>query len=151
MWKPALIGLMFSIIGIQDIISQSFIMPKLLQKLRDTDIATIGMISEIAGYIFIAASALFVFYPLLIIGMFIFAFGDSIFGPSFNGMVSKAVSASEQGRIQGGSQSIQALARIIGPVIGGQIYTSIGHAAPAIMGIILITLAIPVLYKATHD
>lgn len=151
MWKPALIGLMFSIIGIQDIISQSFIMPKLLQKLRDTNIATIGMIAEIVGYIFIAASALFACYLLLIIGMFIFAFGDSIFGPSFNGMVSKEVAANEQGRIQGGSQSIQALARIIGPIIGGQIYTLFGHIAPAVMGIILITFAIPVLYKATHE
>jgi DHA1 family tetracycline resistance protein-like MFS transporter len=149
MWKPALIGFMFSIIGIQDIISQSFIMPKLLQKLRDINIAMLGMIAEIVGYIFIAASALFACYYLLIIGMFIFAFGDSIFGPSFNGMVSKAVAANEQGRIQGGSQSIQALARIIGPIIGGQIYTSIGHAAPAVMGIILITSAIPVLYKKT--
>ena len=42
-----------------------------------------------------------------------YGFGDSIFGPSFNGMLSKSASSSEQGRIQGGSQSIQALARMI--------------------------------------
>jgi DHA1 family tetracycline resistance protein-like MFS transporter len=150
MLKPALIGLMFSIMGIQDIISQSLIMPKLLRKLSDANIATLGMISEIVGYIFIAASALFSLFPLFVIGMFIFGFGDSIFEPSFNGMVSKSVAANEQGRIQGGSQSIQALARIIGPIIGGQIYTSIGHIAPAVMGMILITFAILVLYRATH-
>lgn len=109
-WKPALIGLMFSIMGIQDIISQSFIMPKLLIKLRDKQIAILGMVSEIVGYSLIALSSLFTFYPLLIAGIFIFGFGDSIFGPSFNGMLSKSVDASEQGRIQGGSQSIQALA-----------------------------------------
>lgn len=149
-WKPALIGLMFSIIGIQDIISQSLIMPKLLLKLRDTQIAILGMVSEIIGYSLIAASALFSFYPLIIAGMFIFGFGDSIFGPSFNGMLSKSVDSSEQGRIQGGSQSIQALARIIGPIIGGQTYVSLGHAAPAFMGIILIAAAIPVLHKGTH-
>ncbi len=148
-WKPAIIGLMFSIIGIQDIISQGFIMPKLLQKLSDKQIAMLGMISEIIGYCFIAASALFSFYPLFITGMFIFGFGDSIFGPSFNGMVSKSVDSSEQGRIQGGSQSIQALARIIGPIIGGQIYVLLGSAAPAFMGMILIAAAIPVL-KGTH-
>ncbi|MBN7772470.1 MFS transporter [Clostridium aminobutyricum] len=149
-WAPVLIGLMFSIMGIQDIISQGFIMPKLLLKLKDSQIAILGMVSEIIGYSLIAASALFSFYPLLIVGMFIFGFGDSIFGPSFNGMVSKSVDSSEQGRIQGGSQSIQALARIIGPIIGGQIYVSLGHAAPAFMGMILIAAAIPVLYKGTH-
>lgn len=146
-WEPSMIGLVFSIMGIQDIISQGFIMPKLLLKLNDPQIARIGMVSEIIGYSFIAASALFLFYPLFIIGMFIFGFGDSIFGPSFNGIVSKSVDASEQGRIQGGSQSIQSLARIIGPVIGGQIYISLGHPAPAFMGMILISLAILVLYK----
>ena len=117
-WQPALIGLMFSIMGFQDIISQAFIMPKLLIKLSDKQIAILGMVSEIIGYSFIAASALFSLYPLLIVGMLLFGFGDSIFGPSFNGMLSKSVSYSEQGRIQGGSQSIQALARMIGPIIG---------------------------------
>lgn len=149
-WRPALIGLMFSIMGFQDIISQGFIMPKLLIKLNDKQIAILGMVSEIIGYSLIALSTLFSFYPLFIAGMFIFGFGDSIFGPSFNGMLSKSVDSSEQGRIQGGSQSIQALARMIGPIIGGQIYVSLGHAAPAFMGIILITAAIPVLYKRTH-
>ncbi|PDZ65543.1 tetracycline resistance MFS efflux pump [Bacillus cereus] len=149
-WKPALIGLMFSIMGFQDIISQAFIMPKLLIKLSDKQIAMLGMVSEIIGYSFIAGSALFSLYPLLIIGMLMFGFGDSIFGPSFNGMLSKSVDSSEQGRIQGGSQSIQALARMIGPIIGGQFYVSLGHAAPAFMGMILIVVAIAVLYRGTH-
>jgi DHA1 family tetracycline resistance protein-like MFS transporter len=149
-WKPVLIGLMFSIIGVQDIISQGFIMPKLLMRLSDKQIAMLGMVSEIIGYCLIALSAICSFYPLLIVGMFIFGFGDSIFGPSFNGMLSKSVDASEQGRIQGGSQSIQALARMIGPIVGGQIYVLLGHAAPAIMGIILISAAVVVLYKRTH-
>lgn len=149
-WKPAIIGLMFSILGFQDIISQAFIMPKLLRQYSDKQIAMLGMLSEMIGYGLIAISALVSFYPLVIAGMFIFGFGDSIFGPSFNGMLSKSVDSSEQGRIQGGSQSIQALARMIGPIVGGQIYVWLGHAAPAFMGIILIAAAIPVLYKATQ-
>ncbi|EGT3616939.1 MFS transporter [Clostridium perfringens] len=148
-WSPTLIGLMFSIMGIQDIISQGLIMPKLLMKLSDTKIAILGMASEIIGYALIAASAIFTFYPFFIVGMFIFGFGDSIFGPSFNGMLSKAGDSSEQGRIQGGSQALQSLARIIGPIIGGQVYVSLGHSAPAFMGVILIGLAIPVLFKST--
>ncbi|WP_187986280.1 MFS transporter [Listeria marthii] len=149
-WKPALIGMMFSIIGIQDILSQAFVMPKLLLKLTDKQIAILGMIAEIIGYALIAASSIFTLAPLLVIGMFVFGFGDSIFGPAFNGMVSKSASASEQGRIQGGSQAIQSLARIIGPIIGGQIYITLGHAAPAAMGVILITVAIFVLYQRTR-
>ncbi|NQX43835.1 MFS transporter [Paenibacillus tritici] len=146
-WKPAVIGLMFSIMGLQDILSQAFIMPRLLQKYSDKQIAILGMVSEIAGYGLFALSALFSFYPLFIAGMFIFGFGDSVFGPSFNGMLSKSAAAGEQGRVQGGSQSIQALARMIGPLIGGQLYVLLGPSAPAFMGMILIMAAIPVLYK----
>lgn len=149
-WKPALIGLMFSIMGVQDILSQAFVMPKLLLRLSDKQIAILGMIAEIIGYALIAASSIFILPQLLVIGMFVFGFGDSIFGPAFNGMVSKSASASEQGRIQGGSQAIQSLARIIGPIIGGQIYITLGHAAPAVMGVILIIVAIFILYKRTR-
>ncbi|MED3963385.1 MFS transporter [Niallia taxi] len=149
-WEPAIIGLMFSILGIQDILSQGFLMPKLLLKYNDVQIGMIGMVSEIIGYSFMAVSALFSLYPLFIAGIFLFGFGDSIIGPSINGMLSKSVQASEQGRIQGGSQSIQALARIIGPLIGGQIYVSLGHAAPAFMGIILIAAAVFVLNRYKH-
>jgi DHA1 family tetracycline resistance protein-like MFS transporter len=149
-WEPVVIGLVFSIMGIQDILSQGVIMPKLLIKLNDSQIAILGMISEVIGYCLIATSALLSFYPMFIVGMFIYGFGDSIFGPSFNGMVSKSGDASEQGRIQGGSQSIQSLARIIGPIIGGQIYVSLGHATPAFMGMLLIAVAIPILYKRTQ-
>lgn len=129
-----IIGVMFSIMGLQDILSQGFIMPKLLKRYTDRQIALLGMVSEIVGYVLFALSALFAFYPLFIAGMFIFGFGDSVFGPSFNGMLSKSAAAGEQGRVQGGSQSIQALARMIGPLVGGQLYVSLGPAAPAFMG-----------------
>ncbi|GHT80237.1 tetracycline resistance MFS efflux pump [Actinomycetota bacterium] len=144
-WMPVLIGLMFSIIGIQDIVSQGLIMPQLLKRLSDSRISTLGMAAEIAGYACIAASALLISPVLFVVGMFIYGFGDSIFGPSFNGMISKSVDAGEQGRVQGGSQSIQALARIIGPVVGGQIYVLLGHFAPFIMGMVLVAAAMLVL------
>ncbi len=147
-WQPVLIGLTFSIMGIQDIVAQGFVMPQLLKKLNDTGIARLGLGLDVVGYLFIASSAIFQFAPLFILGMFVFGFGDSLFGPAFNGILSKSVSSSEQGRIQGSSQSVQSLARIIGPLIGGQIYVSLGHAAPAVMGALLISLAIPIL---THQ
>lgn len=146
-WQPTVIGLVFSIIGIQDIFSQSVIMPRLLKWLTDHQIVILGMGAEIIGYLLIAGSAIFRQPSLFIVGMFLFGFGDSIFGPSFNGLLSKAVTQQEQGRVQGGSQAIQSLARVIGPLIGGQLYVSLGHSAPAIMGILLIFCAILVMYQ----
>jgi MFS transporter, DHA1 family, tetracycline resistance protein len=147
--QPALIGIVFSILGAVDIISQSLIMPRLLARLKEGRIAVLGMISEIIAYGFIAASGLFSYFPFFIIGTVIFGFGDAIFGPAVNGLVSNAVSSEEQGRIQGGSQSIQALTRIIGPLLGGALYVSLGHFAPAVMGMILVAAAIAALQKGT--
>lgn len=146
-WKPALIGLVFSILGIQDILSQGLIMPRLLTRFSDKQIATVGMSAEMTGYLLIGLSAWLTYYPLFIVGMFIFGFGDAIFGPSFNGMVSKSVDSTEQGRVQGGSQAIQSLARIIGPLVGGQLYSLVGHSAPAFMGVLLLLVAISVMNR----
>ena len=51
--------MVFSIIGATDIITQSFIMPKLLMKLKEARIAVLGMVSEIIAYGLIAASGIF--------------------------------------------------------------------------------------------
>ncbi|AXI28706.1 tetracycline resistance MFS efflux pump [Priestia megaterium] len=137
-WQPIFIGLTFSIIGVLDIFSQAIIMPRLLKSLTDKKIALLGMISQIIGFILIAISALTAFYLVFIVGMVFFGLGDSIFGPSFNGMLSKSVSDSGQGHILGGAQSIQSLSRFIGPIIGGQLYSIVSHTTPAIIGVVLI-------------
>lgn len=149
-WGPAIIGIMFSILGALDIITQSFIMPKLLVKLKVPQIAVLGMVSEIIAYGFIAASGIFSYFPFFIAGTIVFGFGDAIFGPAVNGMASSSVSLEEQGRIQGGSQSVQALTRIIGPILGGMLYVSLGHFAPAVMGVILVAAAIAAIHKGTQ-
>lgn len=140
-WQPILIGLTFSIIGILDIFSQAFIMPRLLKIMPDKSIALVGMTSELLGYFFILLSAFTEYSWCFILGMIFFGLGDSVFGPSFNGMLSKSVSASAQGQIQGSAQSMQALARVIGPLLGGQLYAVFSHAMPAFMGILLIGIA----------
>ena len=149
-WEPAIIGIVFSIIGAMDIITQSLIMPKLLMKLKVARIAVLGMVSEIIAYGLIAASGIFSYFPFFIAGTIIFGFGDAIFGPAVNGIASNAVSSEEQGRLQGGSQSIQALTRIIGPILGGVLYVSLGHFAPAVMGMILVAAAIAAMHKGTQ-
>ncbi|AFM41372.1 arabinose efflux permease family protein [Desulfosporosinus acidiphilus SJ4] len=150
-WGPWIIGVMFSILGALDIITQSLLMPKLLIKLKVSQIAVLGMLSETIAYGLIAVSVIFSSFPFFIAGTIVYGFGDAIFGPSVNGILSSAVSSEEQGRIQGGSQSVQALTRIIGPILGGELYVSLGHFAPAVMGIILVTAAVTAIQKGTHN
>lgn len=139
--SPIIIGFTFSLIGIMDIFAQLLIMPILLKFWRENQIITMGITSEMIGYSVIILSAFYRSIPCFIIGMVFFGLGDAIFSPSYNGLISTYASKEDQGKIQGASQSIQALARVIGPMIGGQLYANFHHTMPFIIGFILLGLA----------
>ncbi|EPI5724457.1 MFS transporter [Enterococcus hirae] len=139
--SPIIIGFTFSLIGIMDIFAQLLIMPILLKFWRENQIITMGITSEMIGYSVIILSAFYGSIPCFIIGMVFFGLGDAIFSPSYNGLISTYASKEDQGKIQGASQSIQALARVIGPMIGGQLYANFHHTMPFIIGFILLGLA----------
>ncbi len=139
--SPIIIGFTFSLIGIMDIFAQLLIMPILLKFWRENQIITMGITSEMIGYSVIILSAFYGSIPCFIIGMVFFGLGDAIFSPSYNGLISTYASKEDQGKIQGASQSIQALARVIGPMIGGQLYANFHHMMPFIIGFILLGLA----------
>lgn len=140
-WKPALIGLIFAMMGILDIFSQSLIMPFLLQHFSDQKIISLGMIAEVLGYFFIGTAYLTHASSIFVGGMILFSLGDAIFGPAFNGLLSKITAESSQGQVQGGAQSIQSLARIIGPLLIGQLYR-LTPLSLALSGIIFILCAL---------
>lgn len=139
--SPIIIGFTFSLIGIMDIFAQLLIMPILLKFWRENQIITMGITSEMIGYSVIILSAFYSSIPCFIIGMVFFGLGDAIFSPSYNGLISTYASKEDQGKNQGASQSIQALARVIGPMIGGQLYATFHHTMPFIIGFILLGLA----------
>lgn len=139
--SPIIIGFTFSLIGIMDIFAQLLIMPILLKFWRENQIITMGITSEMIGYSVIILSAFYGSIPCFIIGMVFFGLGDAIFSPSYNGLISTYASKEDQGKIQGASQSIQALARVIGPMIGCQLYANFHHTMPFIIGFILLGLA----------
>lgn len=145
--KPVIIGLMFSVIGGMDIFSQLLIMPILLQHWSDRYIIKIGIINEIVGYCLFAFSAFSGSLALFSLGLLFFGFGDSIFSPAFNGLISKQAQKQDQGKIQGAAQSVQALARVIGPIIGGQLYVQFHHAMPIIGSIFLLGFAFHLLNR----
>ena len=139
--SPIIIGFTFSLIGIMDIFAQLLIMPILLKFWRENQIITMGITSEMIGYSVIILSAFYGSIPCFIIGMVFFGLGDAIFSPSYNGLISTYASKEDQGKIQGASQSIQALARVICPMIVGQLYANFHHTMPFIIGFILLGLA----------
>lgn len=73
-WKAGLVGLSFSLIGILDIVSQLFIMPRLLKKISEKQITRIGMYSEILAYLFITLSGILLLPILFLFGIYLLWF-----------------------------------------------------------------------------
>lgn len=154
-WKPFIIGSTFSILGVLDLFSQLLLMPKLLHKFSDEQLLKISILLEILGYSLLALLPFFPHPVLFFSGLLLFGIGDALFGPIFNGCLSKATPAQAQGQIQGVSQSIQAISRMLGPLIGARFYEISQHSSLGFMGILLLLCALsicflPALYRTTH-
>src|SRR5262249_54919408 len=117
-----------------------------------------GIVAEAIGLLLIGSVVLVPSPVPLLLGTVIFAMGDGLFGPSFNGLLARGADASQQGQVQGGNQAVQSLAHIIGPLGSGEMYDRLGHSTPyfgsiaiSVLAIAVISMAIPSLKHTTNQ
>lgn len=109
-------GLLFGYVGVIGAVIQGGLLGRLVKKFGDKPLA-------IAGTAIFAVSVFG--FPLtetvavLVLASTGIAIGNSLTTPTLNGLASKSVKASRQGRVLGLMASVHSLARIIGPVLGG--------------------------------
>jgi len=146
-WQPGMIGALLFAFGVQDALNQGVLVQRLLPRFGEAGVAIGGMALEIVGYMLIAFSANHVSVPLLLSGFVIFGFGESSFSPALGGLISRMAKPGDQGRVQGGNHSLQALARIAGPIFGGWLYGSVGRASPYAFSAFLVSLALLTVWR----
>jgi len=147
-WQPAAIGALYFVFGIQDTFVQGVLVQRLLPALGDIKVALAGLVLEMLAYLAIALAAALASPAALVAGMVLFGFGEPMIGPSLGGLISRSVNAREQGRVQGSNQSLQALARMLGPLLGGELYASIGRASLYESAAVLVGLAMLLLLRS---
>ena len=144
-WNPVKIGILFFVVGIVDIVTQGFIVKKLLHKFDHTKVAAIGLIATFVGFIIAASATIFVYIPIIYLGIIILNIGDGIFEPSENSLISTAVGPKSQGQAQGANQGMQSVARIVGPFIAAWLY-QYWRGLPYSFGAILMLFGLVVIY-----
>ncbi len=100
------------------------------------------MILVAISYILLGSIALIASPLLLIAGVILFAGSGGLVENALRGLTSRLAGSRQQGLIGGASQSMQSLAMILGPLLGGLLYTQFGHAIPYWSGALIIVLAI---------
>lgn len=121
-WSPANIGVFFFVVGVVDIITQGLLSGKLLAKYGEFKLVLAGL--AVTGFSYFC-NALLVYYPSTLfayIAISIYAFGSGLIEPALASLISRSAPPKEQGRVQGASQSLQSITRMIGPILAAVLY-----------------------------
>lgn len=130
------IGYLFAYVGLISVVVQGGMLPKLNKLVGEQKLMVIGHLASFVGVFFIP------FIPqgsLFTIGLGIllfFAIGTSLVNPLNISMISLYSYRQKQGQIMGFAQSVNSLARIMGPFSGSMLY-GIDHRYPYILAGIL--------------
>jgi DHA1 family tetracycline resistance protein-like MFS transporter len=110
----------FAYIGIMLVITQGFLVRKLIPLWGERRILTLAIPIFILGMALIAPARDITW---MAISMTLIALGIGHSNPSLSGATSLLAEAHEQGETLGASQSLASLGRILGPSIGGYLYS----------------------------
>jgi DHA1 family tetracycline resistance protein-like MFS transporter len=121
-WDPGHIGFYFLVLGIGDMFTQGFLAGKLMPKFGAIKLVFAGFLITSLAYAINAVLPIFPYIFLAYIYILIYALGSGLFEPAFGGLVAGSAEPQEQGRVQGASQSVQSITRIIGPIFAAFLY-----------------------------
>jgi DHA1 family tetracycline resistance protein-like MFS transporter len=135
-WGARQNGYAFGFIGIVIVLTQGALIRPLAARFGEHRLVVAGT------FLLIPSLALLPFSPglavlLLLSGLM--AFGSGINSPSLSSLISKGVSADEQGGIMGASQGLGSLARVLGPLWGGFSFQTFGPSGPYLTAGLLMT------------
>jgi DHA1 family tetracycline resistance protein-like MFS transporter len=111
-------GYIFAYLGLLGAVIQGGLLGRLLRAFSDKALAVVGTIIMTVSMFALPESQTLWMLLLASTGI---AIGNSLVTPTLNGLASRSVSASWQGRVLGVLQSVASLARIIGPALGGML------------------------------
>ncbi len=129
--NQAEIGYLLSFLGVVGSIVQATLIKFFKIKFGEKRSLIIGNFFVFIGLTLIPFSTS---VTILLLVIFILAFGNGINNPMTLGLISQNVSRDEQGSVLGINQSLSSLARFLGPVWGGFIYEKFGYQYPFITG-----------------
>ncbi len=135
---PTQIAFIFAFIGLMAVLMQGFLIRRLVPMFGEARLAVTGMALMATGFVLIAlAPAAWVLYP----AMAVLSIGSGMATPSLTSLISRSVSAQEQGSVLGGTQAFTSLTMIVGPLTAGLLFDAVGPATPYLGGALLIASA----------
>jgi len=117
-WSPSLTGISLALVGVVSIVVQALVVPRAVGKLGERGTLVTGLTFAVLGF------AAFGWAPTTVAFMaVILPFGlMGLVSPGLQGLMTRAVSETEQGRLQGANMGLAAIAGLIGPLLFTEVF-----------------------------
>ncbi|NTU98295.1 MAG: MFS transporter, partial [Chlorobiaceae bacterium] len=132
------IGYLFAYVGLWSVIVQGGLISKLTKNIGEHKLFLWGHIFTFIGVFFVPFAPADSLFSVGLFILFFFAVGTSLAAPINISMISLYSDQKNQGQIMGLSQSVNSLARIMGPFSGSVFYGMNFHAPYVFAGAILL-------------
>jgi DHA1 family tetracycline resistance protein-like MFS transporter len=117
-WSVAQNGASLAVVGLCAAVVQGGLIRRIMPRLGERRAVVIGISVQIVAFVLYGlATQGWMMYAVLVFGSF-----GGIAGPAVQGLVSKAVSPQEQGRVQGTVTSLMSLVGIVAPLFASQLF-----------------------------
>ena len=126
-WGPGEVGAAFAGVGVVAVAVQGGAIGPLTRRLGEERVLRLGVVALVCGFVALPFAADAFAAALALAAL---AAGFSLANPSLNSLVSRRAATDAQGASLGVAQSASSLARILGPVFAGAVFTAGGRAAP---------------------
>lgn len=133
-WTVAEVSIVFVLVGGCDVVVQGLLLGRLLRWIGERRAGLLGLGLAALGLFGLASVRVVASSVVFVLSVGAFAIGEGIFTACLGSGISNTASPEHQGRVQGGSQSLQAAMQIVAPLLGGFLYARIDAMAPYILG-----------------
>jgi DHA1 family tetracycline resistance protein-like MFS transporter len=147
-WDATASGLVATVVGVVDILVQGVLVGKMLKIFGDFKLGIVSLVLVAASYVLMGLISIIATPLMVVLSVVVFAGAGGLVENALRGLTSRLVGPSQQGLLGGASQSVQSLAMILGPLVGGVLYDSYGHGVPYWFGALVIVLTIGAVFLA---
>jgi MFS family permease len=124
-------GWLLGFLGVCSIVTQGFIVRKLLARVEETRVLSFGLVFSALGLLLIG----FALQPWQLYGgLALLAIGSGLVNPATSGLISLYSGPQEQGRVLGIFRSLGSLARAITPILAGIAFWLFGSRSVFLAG-----------------
>lgn len=127
-WSPGLIGASLACTGLGMALVQAFLVGRVVARIGEARAAIFGMsVAVVTCLAYALATQAWMIFPILFIGAL-----QAVAYPSINALMSKQVSADQQGELQGGVAGLGSLSATMGPFVMTQVLAAFSGPAAAV-------------------